>query len=133
DSGKEGKMELILRVTATDARATLANLSHLSLGLDIWEAKPDHMVVRAAEAQAERLRPIGYGVEELHQTANFLSAFATADALASYHSAATLEQDLSARADSQLDIAELREVGRSRSSSQPMVREPDTIRKYAVR
>src|SRR2546421_4591325 len=98
-------MELILRVTAPDPRAPLANLSHLSLGLDIWEAKPDHMVLRAAEAQAERLRRIGYRVEELHQTADFLTAFATADALAGYHSAASLEQDMRALAASQPEIA----------------------------
>ncbi len=106
-------MNLILRVTAPDARTPLADLLHMPLGLDIWEVKPDYMVLRAAEAQAERLRQIGYQVDEIQQTASFLTAFATAAAVAGYHSAATLEQDMRTLANSQPQIVELKEIGRS--------------------
>ena len=43
----------------------------------------------------------------------FLSTFATAEAVASYHSAASLEQDMRQLADRQPEIVELREIGRS--------------------
>jgi carboxypeptidase T len=106
-------MDLILRVTSPDPNLPLAQLLHLPLGLDVWEVKPDYVVLRAAEAPAERLQRMGYGVEQLQLTDTFLSTFATAEAVAGYHSVETLEQDLRALADSQPEIAELREVGRS--------------------
>lgn len=106
-------MELILKVTSTNLRAPLSQLPHLPVGLDLWETKPDYMVLRASEAQADRLQRMGYGVEQLHLTETYLSRFATAAAIAFYHSATTLEQDLRQLAHSQPDIAELREVGRS--------------------
>ena len=87
-------MKLILKVTATDPRVPLLQLLQRPLGLDVWEVKPDHMIVRASEAQADRLQRTGYGVEQLHLTETYLSTFATAEAIAGYHSAATLEQDL---------------------------------------
>ncbi len=106
-------MDLILRITSPDPNLPLAHLLHLPLGLDVWEVKPDYVVLRAAEAPAERLQRMGYGVEQVQLTQTFLSTFATAEALAGYHSVETLEQDLRALADSQPEIAELREVGRS--------------------
>lgn len=106
-------MTLILRVTSTDPQAPLAQLLEVPLGLDVWEVKSDYAVLRAAEAQAERLQHMGYRVEQLHMTETYLSTFATAEAVAGYHSAETLEQDLRQLADSQPDIAELHEVGRS--------------------
>jgi carboxypeptidase T len=108
-------MNLILRVTAPDAHTPLSDLMHMHLGLDIWEVKPDYIILRASEAQADRLRQIGYQVEELHQTDSFLTAFASPAALAGagYHSAATLEQDMRTLANSQPQIAELKEIGRS--------------------
>jgi carboxypeptidase T len=108
-------MELILRVTTLDPRAPLADLLHIPLGLDIWESKPDYMVLRAAEAQADRLRRMGYQVEEVQPVENFLAEFAGAEAaaLAGYHSAASLEQDLQALANAHPQIAELRQIGRS--------------------
>jgi carboxypeptidase T len=106
-------MNLILRITSTDPRAPLSQLLQLPLGLDLWEVKPDHMILRAAEAQAERLQHMGYTVEQLHLTDTYLSTFATAAAIAGYHSAASLEQDLRQLADSQPEIVELREIGRS--------------------
>jgi carboxypeptidase T len=106
-------MELIVRVTSSSPRAPLSRLLTLPLGLDVWQVKPDHVVLRAATAQAERLREMGYGVEQVQQTETFLSRFATAEALAGYHSAETLEEDLRQLATSRPEIAELREIGRS--------------------
>jgi carboxypeptidase T len=106
-------MNLILRVSSTDPRAPLSQLLTLPLGLDIWQVKPDHVVLRAATAQAERLRQMGYGVEQVEQTQTFLTTFATAEALAGYHSAESLEHDLRQLAALHPDIAELREIGRS--------------------
>jgi len=106
-------MNLILRVTSTDPRAALSDLLHLPLGLDVWEVQPDHVILRTADAQAERLRLMGYTVEQVQSTDTYLSTFATAEAIAGYHSAASLEQDMRQLANSQPDIAELREIGRS--------------------
>jgi carboxypeptidase T len=106
-------MDLILRITSTDLRAPLADLLQLPLGLDVWEVKPDYVILRTADAQAERLRLMGYTVEELQSTEAYLSTFATTAAVDGYHSAASLEQDMRQLADSQPDIAELREIGRS--------------------
>jgi carboxypeptidase T len=83
------------------------------LGLDIWQVKSDHVVLRASEEQAARLRQMGYTTEEVVETENHLATFATADAIAAYHSAETLESDLHQLAESQPEIAELHEIGRS--------------------
>jgi carboxypeptidase T len=91
----------------------LVQLLTAPLGLDVWEVKPDHVVLQATEAQIERLEQMGYGVEQLHMTHRYLSTFATAEATAGYHSAGQLEQDLRALAEKHPDIAELREIGRS--------------------
>jgi carboxypeptidase T len=106
-------MNLILRVTSTDPRAPLPDLLQLPLGLDVWEVQPDHVILRTADAQAERLRLMGYTVEQVQSTDTYLSTFATAEAIAGYHSAASLEQDMRQLANSQPDIAELCEIGRS--------------------
>jgi carboxypeptidase T len=106
-------MNLILRVTSTDPRAPLPDLLQLPLGLDVWEVKPDYVILRTADAQAERLRLMGYTVEQLQLTDTYLSTFATTAAIAGYHSAASLEQDMRQLANSQPDIVELREIGRS--------------------
>jgi carboxypeptidase T len=91
----------------------LARLIDLPLGLDIWQVKADHVVLRAAEEQATRLRQMGYSTEEVVETETHLATFATAEAIAAYHSAETLEQDLRQLSESQPEIAELREIGRS--------------------
>jgi carboxypeptidase T len=106
-------MDLILRVTSTNPRVPLSRLLTLPLGLDIWQAKPDYVVLRASAAQAERLQQVGYGVEQIHQTQTFLSTFATPEALAGYHTVETLEQDLRQLAALAPAIAELQEIGRS--------------------
>jgi carboxypeptidase T len=91
----------------------LARLIDLPLGLDIWQVKADHVVLRAAEEQAARLRQMGYTTEEVVETETHVARFATAEAIAAYHSAETLEQDLRQLAESQPEIAELQEIGRS--------------------
>jgi carboxypeptidase T len=106
-------MDIVLRVTSTDAGPRLSPLLQTPMGLDIWEVKPDYLVLSVNEGQAERLRRMGYGVEQLTETATYLSTFATADAIAGYHSAESLEQDLRRLAESAPEIAELREIGRS--------------------
>ena len=87
-------MTVIARVTSQDPQLMLAPLLTAPLGLDVWEVKPDHVVLQASEAQIERLEQMGYGVEQLHMTQTYLSTFATAEATAGYHSAEQLEQDL---------------------------------------
>ena len=106
-------MELIVKVTSPGLRMPLADLLRLPLGLDVWEAKPDHLILRAAEPQIDRLARMGYGVEQLQDVETHLRAFATAEAVSGFHSAASLEQELRQLADARPDIAELREIGRS--------------------
>src|SRR4051794_39423666 len=104
---------LIARVTSTSARAPLARLLTAPLGLDVWEVKPDHLVVQADEIQASRLQAMGYDIEQLQMTEQHLSTFATEAATTGYHSAETLEQDLRRLAETHSEIAELHEIGRS--------------------
>lgn len=106
-------MELIVKVTSPSMRAPLVDLLRLPLGLDVWEVKSDHLILRAAEAQIDRLARMGYGVEQMQDVETHLRAFATAEAVSGYHSAASLEQELRQLADARPDIAELREIGRS--------------------
>jgi carboxypeptidase T len=106
-------MNLILKVTSVSPRARLSQLLHLPLGLDIWEVKSDHIILRGADAQAERLQRMGYNVEQLHATERYLARFATAEAIAGYHSAQSLEEDMRQLAKSQPEVVELREIGRS--------------------
>jgi carboxypeptidase T len=79
----------------------------------IGKPDPNHIVLRAAEPQAERLQHMGYQVEQLSLTATYLSTFATAAALAGYHSAESLEQDMRQLASSDPQRVALREIGRS--------------------
>ena len=106
-------MNVIARVTSADPRAALSRLLQASLGLDVWEAKADHLVLRASDAQLERLQRMGYGVEQLQMTETYLSTFATAAAVQGYHSAEALEQDLRRLAESRPEVVELHEIGKS--------------------
>lgn len=106
-------MELILKVSTEDSGSPLAQLLEIPLGVDVWEVKPDHVILRASEAQADRIKRMGYAVEQLQSADTYLSTFATAEATAGYHSAETLEQDLRQLAEQAPEIAELREIGRS--------------------
>ncbi len=105
--------KLIARVTPGGGRAPLARLLAAPLGLDVWEVRPDHLVVQADEAQAARLEAMGYGVEQLVTTESFLSDFATVRAVSGYHTVQTLEEDLQRLAEDNPEIVELHEIGRS--------------------
>jgi carboxypeptidase T len=104
---------VVARVTSTSARAPLAELLTAPLGLDVWEVKPDHLVLQAEEAQAARLEAMGYGVEQLEMLEPYVSRLATAEAATGYHTAASLQQDLLRLAEEHPEIAELHEIGRS--------------------
>jgi carboxypeptidase T len=105
--------KLIARVTPGGGRAPLTRLLAAPLGLDVWEVRPDHLVVQADEAQAARLEAMGYGVEQLVTTESFLSDFATVRAASGYHTVQTLEEDLQRLAEDNPEIVELHEIGRS--------------------
>jgi carboxypeptidase T len=107
-------MNIVYTVRADSPQAPpLAQLIDLPLGLDIWQVQADQVVLSAAEEQATRLRQMGYTTEEIVETESHVATFATAEAIAAYHSAETLEDDLRQLAESQPEIAELREIGRS--------------------
>jgi carboxypeptidase T len=106
-------MNIVYTVRSDLPQASLAQLLQLPLGLDIWQVRRDYVVLRADEPQAARLRQMGYTTEEIVETETHISTFATAEAIAAYHSAETLEGDLRQLAESQPEIAELREIGRS--------------------
>jgi carboxypeptidase T len=106
-------VDIVYTVRSEHPQAPLAQLLHLPLGLDVWQVKADHVVLRAEEAQAARLRQMGYTTEEVVETETHIATFATDEAIALYHSAETLEHDLRQLAESQPEIAELREIGRS--------------------
>ncbi len=112
-------MDLIVRVSSDNPRAPLAAVLRTALGLDIWEVKPDHIVLSAPEAQVERLSAMGYTIEQLQSTEAYLAAandaFSAAAAMTTmtYHSAETLEDDLRALAESAPEIAELHQIGQS--------------------
>jgi carboxypeptidase T len=112
--GQEVTMaSLIARVTSTTSRAPLARLLGSPLGLDVWEVKPDFVVLQAEEHQVSRLEEMGFAVEQLQLTEPYLSTFATAAAVSGYHTVATLEQDLRRLAEEHPEIAELHQIGRS--------------------
>jgi carboxypeptidase T len=104
---------LIARVTPGGAGAPLARLLTAQLGLDIWEVRPDSVVLQADEFQVSRLEAMGFVVEQLQMTEPYLSTFATAQAVTGYHTVATLEQDLRRLVEEHPEIAELHEIGRS--------------------
>jgi carboxypeptidase T len=106
-------MSLIVNVTPPGPQLPMRRLAELPLGLDVWELTAEYAVVRATEAQLERLQAMGYTIEELRQAEAFLSEFATAEATTGYHSAATLEQDLRELEASFPDIAQLVQIGSS--------------------
>lgn len=106
-------MTLIVKVTSPTERVPLGRLLEAPLGLDVWETRPDHVVLRAPDAQVERLERMGYGVEQLHEGDQYLSAFATAESFSGYHSAESMEAGLRQLAEGHPEIAQLVEIGRS--------------------
>jgi carboxypeptidase T len=87
-------VNIVYTVRPDSPQAPLAQLLQLPLGLDIWQVRGDHVVLRADEPQAARLRQIGYTTEEIVETETHISTFTTAEAIAAYHSAETLEGDI---------------------------------------
>ena len=106
-------MNLIARVTSSGSQKPLADVLRVPLGIDVWEVKPDHLILRGTEAQLDRLSSMGYLVEELEDVARHLSTFAATEAAEQYHSAARLEEELRQLAEAKPDIAQLIEIGRS--------------------
>ena len=106
-------MNLIARVTSPGPQKPLGDVLRVPLGIDVWEVKPDHLILRGTEAQLDRLSSMGYLVEQLEDVARHLSTFARAEAAEQYHSAASLEEELRQLAEARPDIAELMEIGRS--------------------
>ncbi|HEV2898658.1 MAG TPA: M14 family metallopeptidase [Pseudaminobacter sp.] len=106
-------MNLIAKVTSSGPQKPLGDVLRTPLGIDVWEVKPDHLILRATEAQLDRLSSMGYVVEQLEDVERHLSAFTTAEAAEQYHSAASLEEELRQLADARPDVAELIEIGRS--------------------
>jgi len=104
---------LIARVTSTSPRSPLTRLLTAPLGLDVWEVKPDYVVLQADEVQAGRLEAMGYIVDQLQMIEPYVSTFATEAAVTGNHTVATLEQDLRRLAEEHSEIAELHEIGRS--------------------
>jgi carboxypeptidase T len=111
--GGEQMASVIARVRSTGPRAPLGRLLTAPLGLDVWEVRPDHLVLQADEAQAARLEVMGYAVEQLQMTESYLSDFATARATAGYHTVQSLEEDLLRLAEDNPEIVERHEIGRS--------------------
>ena len=66
-------MELIVKVTSPGLRTPLADLLRLPLGLDVWEMKPDLLILRAAEPQIDRIARMGYGVEQMQDMETHLN------------------------------------------------------------
>jgi len=84
-------MKLILKVVPRPG-TSLDALLHQSLGLDLWVTRSDHLILRADERRADELRRLGYGVEQLHLTTDYLERHFTPAALSGYHSLESLTQ-----------------------------------------
>ena len=111
---RKGRMNLIARVTSPGPQKPLGDVLRVPLGIDVWEVKPDHLILRGTEAQLERMSSMGYLVEQLEDVAQRLSAFARGRGSGAVcHSAASLEGELRQLAEARPDIAELKEIGRS--------------------
>jgi carboxypeptidase T len=106
-------MEIIAEIRSEDPARPLAKLLAMPLGIDVWEVKTDKLVVRAAEPTMDRLTKMGYRVNPLVDVSSHLETFAAADAMAGYHSFATLEADMRDLAARYPNLAELKEIGRS--------------------
>jgi hypothetical protein len=106
-------MDLIAKVTSPGPQKRLGDVLRTPLGVDVWEVKPDHLILRGTEAQLDRLSSMGYLVEQLEDVGRHLATFARDEAVAQYHSAASLEEELRQLAQARPDIAQLIEIGRS--------------------
>jgi carboxypeptidase T len=106
-------MSIIVEITTAQPGRTLERLLHMPLGLDIWEAKRERLVVRGTEAQIDRIGKMGYTVRQIETVQRHVSTFAARAVPAGFHSAQQMEDDLKSLAQTHPDIAELHEIGRS--------------------
>jgi carboxypeptidase T len=105
-------MKVILKVVPRQA-TSLDALLHQTLGLDVWVTRSDYLALRTDEQTADKLRRLGYDVEQLHITTDYLQQHFTAAVLSGYHSPESLNDDMSDLARKYKDIAELRVIGTS--------------------
>src|SRR5215207_4211127 len=75
--------EIIARITSEDPNRSLPQLLSMPLGLDVWESKPERLVLRATEAALDRIGKMGYRVVPVSE---HLTAFATSAAAEGFHS-----------------------------------------------
>ena len=73
-------MNIVYTVRSDSPRAATRAVDRSALGLDIWQVKADHVVLRAAEEQATRLRR-AIRPKRLSKP-DPLARFATAEAIA---------------------------------------------------
>jgi carboxypeptidase T len=107
-------MQVIVEVrTEDESHRPLGRLLQTPLGLDIWETKGGRLVLRAEEAAVNRISQMGYQVRPIMQVTQHLEAFATAEALAGYHSAASLAEEMKQLAAQHPKVAKIKEIGRS--------------------
>ena len=105
--------DIIVEVVSKTAGRSLNRLLEVPLGIDVWETKPDRLVLRAPEATVERIEKMGYGVRQIADVSTHLSTFATMDSMNQFHSAASLAEDMRTLAQNHPQISELKEIGRS--------------------
>jgi carboxypeptidase T len=107
-------MQVIVEVrTEDESHRPLGRLLQTPLGLDTWETKGGRLVLRAEEAAVNRISQMGYQVRPIMQVTQHLEAFATAEALAGYHSAASLAEEMKQLAAQHPKVAKIKEIGRS--------------------
>jgi carboxypeptidase T len=106
-------MELIVEVTSDEPTRPLSKLLTIPLGLDVWEANADRLVLRAGEPQIERISKMGYRVRQIVPVEKHISAFTADNAQEGYHSAASIEEDMRQLAEARPDLCVLHEIGRS--------------------
>ena len=105
--------EIIARITSEDPNRSLPQLLSMPLGLDVWESKPERLVLRATEAVLDRIGKMGYRVEPVVPVSEHLTAFATSAAAEGFHSGESLEQDMRELAAKRPELVEIKEIGRS--------------------
>jgi carboxypeptidase T len=106
-------MTIIVEVRTKAAGRELERLLHTPFGLDVWEAKRDRLVLRATEAQIDRITKMGYAVRQIQTVERHVSTFAASAVPTGFHSAQQIENGLRSLAQAHPEIAELREIGRS--------------------
>src|SRR4051812_17322300 len=105
--------EIIARITSEDPNRSLPQLLSMPLGLDVWESKPERLVLRATEAVLDRIGKMGYRVEPVVAVSEHLTPFAARAAAEGFHTAESLEQDMRELAAKRPELVDIKEIGRS--------------------